>query len=97
MRSIVFNVMFRALAEKNQEGYSFVLPNEVIEVLKLAPDHKLYLDIQDNRRSIRDVFLLLEDGTVFLPTSTLLDGEEHKPILVSLHRLIRREERRANA
>ncbi len=39
MKSIVFNVMFRALAEKNQEGYSFVLPNEVNEVLKLAAGH----------------------------------------------------------
>ncbi len=36
MKSIIFNVMFRALAEKNQEGYSFVLSHEVIEVLKLA-------------------------------------------------------------
>ncbi len=96
MKSIVFNVMFRALAEKNQEGYSFVLPKEVIEVLKLATGHKLYMDIQDDRRSIRDVFLLSEGGVVFLPTSTLVGGEEHKPILVWSHKLIRREERRAN-
>ncbi len=92
MRSIIFDVKFRVVAEKNPEGYSFILPDEVIEALKLEPGHNLSMNIQDDRRSIRDVFLLLEGGNVLLPRGTLEDGDDHKPVIVELHRLIRRKE-----
>lgn len=98
MRSIIFDVKFRAMAEKCPEGHCFKIPKQVVQALGLEADvHNLYLDIQENTRSVRDIFLLLKGNVIFLPEGVLSNhADKTFPVMVTLHRLIRREEDETN-